>query len=75
MPNSPISKSIALTVNGNTVQSSTGIALTQFLESVDLVPQQVVVELNGQALSPHEFQQTLLNDGDRLEIVNIVAGG
>lgn len=57
------------------MQSSTGTALTQFLESVDLIPQQVVVEYNGNALSPHEFQETVLNDGDRLEIIHIVAGG
>lgn len=67
--------SISLTVNGSDLQSSQGIALTQFLESVDLIPSQVVVEHNGNPLSPHEFQETVLNDGDRLEIVNIVAGG
>jgi thiamine biosynthesis protein ThiS len=34
-----------------------------------------VVEHNGQAVAPSEFGQRPLADGDRLEIVNIVAGG
>jgi len=33
------------------------------------------VERNGAALTPTEAQQTILADGDRLEIVRIVPGG
>jgi thiamine biosynthesis protein ThiS len=35
----------------------------------------VVVELNGDAVAPSEFQRKQLQPGDRIEIVRIVAGG
>ncbi len=40
-----------------------------------LLPRSVVVEHNGEAVAPSEFARRLLNAGDRLEIVKIVAGG
>ena len=43
--------------------------------SLGLKMDRVVVERNGQALTPEEARRTLLADGDRLEIVRIVAGG
>lgn len=49
--------------------------LDAFLESVGLKPQLVVVERNGQALTPAEARAATLHDGDVLEIVRIVAGG
>jgi sulfur carrier protein len=45
------------------------------LRSQGLPPQSVVVELNGLALSPSEFQGVSLKSDDVLEIVKIVAGG
>ena len=35
----------------------------------------VLVERNGEALFPREFGQTALADGDRIEVVRVVAGG
>lgn len=35
----------------------------------------VLVERNGEALFPREFESTLLADGDRVEIIRVVAGG
>jgi thiamine biosynthesis protein ThiS len=35
----------------------------------------VLVERNGEALFPRDFGATALGDGDRLEIVRMVAGG
>jgi thiamine biosynthesis protein ThiS len=46
-----------------------------FLASQNLPPRSVVVEHNGQAVAPSEFAQRSLAAGDRLEIVQIVAGG
>jgi thiamine biosynthesis protein ThiS len=40
-----------------------------------LLPRSVVVEQNGEAVVPSEFGRRLLQAGDRLEIVRIVAGG
>jgi thiamine biosynthesis protein ThiS len=35
----------------------------------------MLVELNGAALFPREFANTVLQEGDRLELLRMVAGG
>jgi len=63
-------------VNGNTVTSDAlPCPLDQFLEDQGFMPKSVVVELNGQAVSPSEFHQHTVRETDRMEIVRIVAGG
>lgn len=49
--------------------------LAEFLAAQGLPPRSVVVEHNGEAVAPSEFAARPLADGDRLEIVRIVAGG
>ena len=49
--------------------------LRQFLSAVGFLPRSVVVEHNGEAVAPSEFEQRLVREGDRLEVVRIVAGG
>lgn len=46
-----------------------------FLKARGLLPRNVVVEHNGEAVVPSEFGRRPLQAGDRLEIVRIVAGG
>jgi thiamine biosynthesis protein ThiS len=50
-------------------------SIEHFLRTRKLLPRSVVVEHNGQAVAPSEFADRQLAKGDRLEIVNIVAGG
>jgi thiamine biosynthesis protein ThiS len=61
--------------NGQRVTVSLPCSLEQFLRLQDLLPRSVVVEQNGEAVAPSEFAQREVRDGDRLEIVRIVAGG
>ena len=61
--------------NGREVQANLPCSLEQFLVEQKLLPRSVVVELNGEAVTPSEFSQRQIKDGDRLEIVKIVAGG
>jgi sulfur carrier protein len=61
--------------NGNEVTAALPCSLEAFLIAQGLLPRSVVVELNGDAVSPSEFAQRQINAGDRLEIVKIVAGG
>ena len=61
--------------NGRAVPLAPGRTLEGFLEDQGLRPRSVVVELNGDAIAPSEFGGRLLQPGDRLEIVRIVAGG
>jgi len=64
-----------VTANGNRVASQFPTTIERFLVAQQLAPRSVVVELNGEAVSPSEFARRQLHAGDRLEIVKIVAGG
>jgi sulfur carrier protein len=64
-----------IVANGNTVEAMLPCTLDQFLAAQNLPPRSVVVEHNGEAVSPSQFPERQLRDGDRLEIVRIVAGG
>ncbi|MCH8474125.1 MAG: sulfur carrier protein ThiS [Opitutales bacterium] len=61
--------------NDKTFAPEENISLPEFLGNLGYTPGQVVVELNGKALTPGELGKTFLTDQDRLEIVQIVAGG
>jgi thiamine biosynthesis protein ThiS len=69
------SNSVTLTANGKPVQATLPCSLEQFLVAQRLLPRSVVVELNGEPVAPSEFGQRPLHEGDRMEIVKIVAGG
>ncbi len=68
-------QTIHIVANGETFEITDDMSLTGFLASRGQVIGRVVVEHNGSALSPSESAQIVLCDGDRLEIVRIVAGG
>lgn len=65
----------ALVANGKPVVAQFPCSLREFLLAQGLAPQSVVVEHNGEAISPSQFADQALKPGDRLEIVKIVAGG
>lgn len=61
--------------NGKEIVTKLPCSIEEFLLAQNLLPRSVVVEHNGQAVAPSEFAGRTLAKGDRLEIVNIVAGG
>ena len=61
--------------NGASVAAEFPCSLEDFLRAHNLLPRSVVVEHNGEAVAPSEFANRELCDGDRLEIVRIIAGG
>ena len=63
-------------VNGEEQQFAEGsLSLPELIERLELSGQPVVVELNDQALLGKEIANTKIKNGDRIEIVRIVAGG
>jgi thiamine biosynthesis protein ThiS len=61
--------------NGQSLAAEVPCTIEEFLMAQNLLPRSVVVEQNGEAVAPSEFAKRLVRDGDRLEIVKIVAGG
>ncbi len=66
---------VRITANGKPYDVPEGMGLLGFLERLNLKPQWVVVELNGEPLERENYAQITLSQGDRLEIVRAVAGG
>ena len=65
----------SIIANGKSVEAEVPCTIEAFLLAQKLFPKGVVVEHNGQAVSPSEFPKRQLQPGDKLEIVKIVAGG
>jgi thiamine biosynthesis protein ThiS len=68
-------QTISVTANGRTYEVATGRTVADFVRERGVEPRMVVVERNGEPLTPSALHTTPLADGDRLEIVRIVAGG
>ncbi len=66
---------IAITVNGEPRTCPPQTALPQFLEQMGLNPRLVAVEYNGEILHRQFWDTTMMQSGDRLEVVTIVGGG
>ena len=61
--------------NGRELSVDLPCTLEAFLDSQNLPPRSVVVELNGEAVAASEIASRKLHARDRLEIVRVVAGG
>ncbi|MGZ8937903.1 MAG: sulfur carrier protein ThiS [Limisphaerales bacterium] len=61
--------------NGKPIEAALPCSIEQFLLTQHLLPKSVVVEHNNEAVAPSEFSTRILRAGDRVEIVQIVAGG
>lgn len=64
-----------ITANGESFTLEPETALRDFVEARGLALERVIVEYNGDALTPAEARSVVLQPADRLEIVRIVAGG
>ena len=61
-------------INGEE-QKVTGITVMQFLTENGYDIRRVAVELNEDILPKTQYESTLLQDGDNVEIVSFVGGG
>ena len=64
-----------VTVNGEARECPGGASLAQFIEHLQLKEDRVAVELNHRIATRNRWSETLLHEGDRLEIVHFVGGG
>ncbi len=66
---------ITLQVNGENRTCPPETSLPALLEQLGLNPRLLAVEYNGEILHRQFWEQTQMQEGDRLEIVTIVGGG
>ncbi len=61
--------------NGSPTELPEGATVTELLASLGLGAKWVVAEHNGEPVPRSVMSQTVLADGDRVELVRAVAGG
>lgn len=66
---------VNLKVNGESQTVGANIRLPQLLAEMGLNPRLLAVEYNGEILHRQFWDETVIQEGDRLEIVTIVGGG
>ncbi|HUK55230.1 MAG TPA: sulfur carrier protein ThiS [Nitrospiria bacterium] len=66
---------IQLVVNGERREIEQNATVAHLLERLGTPLERVAVELNLRILDKQDYATTVLNDGDRLEIINFVGGG
>ncbi len=62
-------------VNGVSLDNISGLALGIYLLNEGYTISRVAVELNGNIVPKSLYKETILKDGDSLEVVSFVGGG
>lgn len=66
---------IRIRLNGKERELEAGHTVTSLLESLELHPGMVVVELNRDILERDRYRDVAVSDGDTIELVHFVGGG
>ena len=66
---------IQVQVNGKEREVESGLSVHELVESFDLDPLLIVVELNREILGRDQFKDVQVSEGDAVELVHFVGGG
>jgi thiamine biosynthesis protein ThiS len=66
---------IQVQVNGKEREVQSGLSVHELVESFDLNPLLIVVELNREILNRDQFKDVQVSHGDAVELVHFVGGG
>jgi sulfur carrier protein len=70
-----MSQQITLQLNGEPRSCAPQTLLPDFLQQLGMNPRLIAIEYNGEILHRQFWEQTQIQEGDRLEVVTIVGGG
>jgi thiazole synthase len=70
-----LKESIAIHVNGDVRHVTVGLTLAEMLRELGLDARKVAVERNLEIVPRSTFDEVIVEEGDRLEIVQFVGGG
>lgn len=62
-------------INGKEMNFDSGITVEQLLTELNLPKEKVVVEVNVEIIDITKYASTVLDKGDKVEIVRFVGGG
>ena len=66
---------IKISLNGKEVMIAEGMSVLDFLKSIGLDVEKVLIQLNRTLLSKGGYASTVLKDADRLHTIRIMGGG
>lgn len=61
-------------INGENFEIA-GKTVAEYLEATDYDPKRIAVERNGDIVPKSQYGETVLKDGDNVEVVSFVGGG
>ncbi len=62
-------------LNGEEAETQGAGNVAELVDRYQMPPQAILIERNGVALHRHEWPKQSLTEGDRIEIIRVVAGG
>ena len=62
-------------INDEIREVTNRLRLNELVRELSLAPERIAIELNHRVIRRNEWPETILNDGDRVEIVHFVGGG
>jgi len=68
-------RSVTISLNGERVDVREAKTIAELVDRYQLSPQSILVEHNGLAVHRHEWTERSLAEGDRVELIRVVAGG
>lgn len=66
---------ISITVNGASVEIESEMSVEELLDTVDVPPNYLAVEVNAEVVPRETYGETTVHDGDVVEVVTLVGGG
>lgn len=64
-----------ITVNGKQIRLTSEMSVADYLKQNNYKVNRIAVEMNEEILPKYSYSDTMLKDGDRLEVVTFVGGG
>ena len=62
-------------VNGQAHSVANPQTIDGLVQQLKLIPETLLIEHNGRALHRQEWQRQAVQDGDKIELIRVVAGG
>ena len=66
---------IKITLNGEDKFIAEKTSIQNLLEELELDVKKIAIEKNYEIIMPEEFGDSVLSEGDRIEIVHFIGGG
>lgn len=67
--------SLSIRLNGETREVPEATTLDRLIDIFSLPKQRIAVELNDQVVRRTDWPASIVNDGDKIEVVHFVGGG